>query len=79
MDAQPILDLPVDYSSLSNNSFIHLQDWTNLYCSHHKINFIHLNIRSLNKHWDQFLVYIDSFIKYLDVIILSEINIKSIL
>lgn len=40
-----------------------------------KLNLLHVNIRSLPKHWDEFNVYISNRISTLDVIVLTEVNV----
>lgn len=43
-----------------------------------KFNILHVNIRSLKKYWDEFCLIVDIIIDKLDVIILSEINVKKL-
>src|SRR5436190_24359454 len=37
-------------------------------------NIVHLNIRSIKKHWDNLMVQIHSHIQNIDILILSEIS-----
>lgn len=39
------------------------------------LNLLHINIRSLQKHWDELILYIKDELSRLDVIILTETNI----
>jgi len=38
---------------------------------------LHVNIRSIKKHWDLFNIYLTNFLNFLDLIVLSEINISN--
>lgn len=40
-----------------------------------QLTVIQINIRSIRKHWDSFLAQISPIIKYIDVIVITEINI----
>lgn len=41
------------------------------------LTIVHVNIRSLRKHWDTFCSYVDSVLHKVDVFVLTEINISS--
>lgn len=40
------------------------------------LGFLHVNIRSIRKYWDQFLVTVNSVMSLFDVFVLTEINVK---
>lgn len=43
------------------------------------ISLVQVNVRSLKKHWDELIVYLSDQMSNLDIIILTEINIRDIL
>lgn len=47
-----------------------------LISSKENFNVIHINIRSLRKHWNTLQGYLVSILKYLDVLVLTEVNVK---
>ena len=74
--ATPIFNLP-DIDDIVNIPCITLDSLaqvTNTGCSN--LNCLHVNVRSLTKHWGLINVIIDSYLKFYDLIVFTEINIR---
>lgn len=64
------------------NSFLTFSDWNDrikaYLCEEGEreimLNLVHLNIRSLTKHWDELNIYLSDRVSVLNVIVLTEIN-----
>lgn len=44
-----------------------------------KLNLVHVNVRSINRHWDELNVYLLDYIVKKDVLILTKVNIEEVL
>lgn len=65
-------------NNLEYKRFKGFQEWSNdQEHSENQIHILHLNIRSLRKHFNEFTVLLDQNRNAIDIIILTEINIKS--
>lgn len=57
--------------------FNHVDDFKKDYIfNQNYFNVIHINVRSIRKHWLSLLAYLNDFIKFLDVIVLTEVKVK---
>jgi len=71
----PITEIDFESSGVRCNMHLSFEDWF-AQCKRNSalgVNFLHLNIRSIRKHWDSLILQISDFLDTLDVLILSEI------
>lgn len=67
------------------NSYLSFDDWdlsiqsrlADIDGGRMELNLLHINVRSVQKHWDQLNVYLQNRLACLDILILTEVNIDS--
>lgn len=64
--------------NVNYRTFSTIDEWSNKNNNHNdNLNVLHVNIRSLNKHWNELLVNLHDVLDNIDVLVITEINIHS--
>jgi hypothetical protein len=61
---------------INSNNYEDFEKWNNNLKENNKLTCVHVNVRSLRKHWESLLYELKDAIEKIDVIVLTEVNVN---